>query len=267
VVNTTEDLPTLLLVDDNTEILTYLQGQLNGMYRVITAGDGEVALAMARQQIPDIVVSDVMMPKMDGIELCKHLKMEVGTSHIPVLLLTARTSTVFQVNGLREGADDYITKPFSSDVLRARLSSLLSNREKLRKYYRNQLRFEPGELSETADPEEEFLRKLTALVFERLEEENLRGDVLAHELFMSRSTLFRKIKSLTGLSISAFIRGVKLRRAAERLLSEPQTPIGQIAFEVGFKDAKYFRKSFQQEFDQLPSTYRLTREKGSAPSG
>jgi signal transduction histidine kinase/ligand-binding sensor domain-containing protein/DNA-binding response OmpR family regulator len=267
VIDVTEDLPTLLLVDDNTEILTYLQGQLNGMYRVITAGDGEVALAIARQQIPDIVVSDVMMPKMDGIELCKHLKTEVGTSHIPVLLLTARTSTVFQVNGLREGADDYITKPFSSDVLRARLSSLLSNREKLRKYYRNQLRFEPGELSDTADPEEEFLRKLTALVFERLEEENLSGDILAHELFMSRSTLFRKIKSLTGLSISSFIRGVRLRRAAERLLSEPQTPIGQIAFEVGFKDAKYFRKSFQQEFDYLPSTYRLTRERGSAPLG
>ncbi|WP_026231802.1 two-component regulator propeller domain-containing protein [Neolewinella persica] len=262
-----EHQPTLLLVDDNTEILAYLKGQLNGTYRVITAGDGEAALALARKQIPDIVVSDVMMPKMDGIELCKHLKTTVATSHIPVLLLTARTSTVFQVSGLSEGADDYITKPFSSDVLRARLGSLLNNREKLRKYYRNQLRFEPGELPVEADPEEEFLRKLTTLILERFDEDNLSGDILAKELFMSRSTLFRKTKSLTGLSISAFIRGVRLRRAAERLLSEPQTPIGQIAYEVGFKDAKYFRKSFQQEFDELPSIYRSTRQNGNASSG
>jgi AraC-like DNA-binding protein len=105
------------------------------------------------------------------------------------------------------------------------------------------------------------------LIFDRLEEENLSGDILAKELFMSRSTLFRKTKSLTGLSISAFIRGVRLRRAAERLLSEPQTPIGQIAYEVGFKDAKYFRKSFQQEFEHLPSTYRSTRQKGDAAAG
>ncbi|MFK8165216.1 MAG: two-component regulator propeller domain-containing protein [Lewinella sp.] len=258
--------PTLLLVDDNAEILAYLEGQLNELYRVITARDGEAALELALKQIPDIVVSDVMMPKMDGIELCKHLKTEVATSHIPVLLLTARTSTVFQVSGLKEGADDYITKPFSSDVLRARLGSLLSNRNKLRKYYRNQLRFEPGELPVKADPEEEFLRKLTTLILDRLEEENLSGDILARELFMSRSTLFRKTKSLTGLSISAFIRGVRLRRVAERLLAEPQTPIGQIAYEVGFKDAKYFRKSFQQEFGDLPSTFRSTRQNGDAAS-
>lgn len=262
----TADLPSLLLVDDNTEILTYLKGQLEGMYRVITARDGESALALARKQIPDIVVSDVMMPKMDGIELCKRLKTEIVTSHIPVLLLTARTSTVFQVSGLKEGADDYITKPFSSDVLRARLSSLLNNREKLRKYYRNQLRFEPGEFREVADPEEEFLRQLTTLILDRLEEENLSGDLLARELFMSRSSLFRKTKSLTGLSISAFIRGVRLRRAAERMLSEPLTQIRQISYEVGFKDAKYFRKSFQQEFGQLPSTYRLDKQDRNDPS-
>lgn len=261
-----DKLPTLLLVDDNPEILSYLLNQLNGLYRVLTASDGIEALQIAGQQPPDIVVSDVMMPNMDGIELCKQLKSNVGTSHIPVLLLTARTSTVYQVNSLQIGADDYVTKPFSSDVLRARIQSLLNNREKLRKYYLNQLRFEPGKLKSGPDPEEKFLSDLIALIEKSLGEENISGDFLAQELFMSRSTLFRKIKALTGLSISAFVRGVRLRRAAERLLSEPQTPISQIAFDVGFMDSKYFRKCFRQEFDSLPSTYRTERrQKNTSP--
>ncbi|OAV45281.1 hybrid sensor histidine kinase/response regulator transcription factor [Lewinella sp. 4G2] len=246
----------LLLVDDNAEILSYLTGQLSKEYRIISARDGEEALGKAKEVMPDLVVSDVMMPKMDGIELCKRLKTEISTSHIPVILLTARTSTVFQVNGLREGADDYVTKPFSSEVLHARIRGLIGNREKLRKHYLNQLRFEPGVVTVTDDPEEQFLRQLTELIENQVGSAELSGDSLAKANFMSRSTLFRKLKSLTGLSISAFIRSVRLRLAAERLRAEPQTPISQIAFEVGFKDAKYFRQTFQEQFGTLPSKYR-----------
>ena len=262
----TADTPTsLLLVDDNPEILEYLRRHLSVRYAVITARNGVEALELARENIPEVVVSDVMMPEMDGIELCKRLKQDVATSHIPVLLLTARTSTVYQLTGLREGADDYVTKPFSTEVLLARVSNLLQNRERLRSHYLNQLRFEPRQLPPTDDPEEAFLRKLTEIVTENVEEAELTGDFLAAKLFVSRSTLFRKIKSLTGLSINAFIRSVRLQRAAERLVAEPHLSISQIAYESGFKDAKYFRKTFQKQFDALPSEYRIPEADAGEP--
>ena len=259
---TPENQASLLVVDDNPEILDYLHRHLSRHYSVTTANNGKQGLEYAREHGPDVVVSDVMMPEMDGIEFCKHLKNDVATSHIPVLLLTARTSTVYQLTGLREGADDYVTKPFSTEVLLARVSNLLENRARLRSHYLNQLRFEPRSLPPTDDPEEAFLRKLTGIVTEHIEQDDLSGDFLASKLFVSRSTLYRKIKSLTGLSINAFIRSVRLQRAAERLLAEPHLSIGQIAYESGFKDAKYFRKTFQKQFDALPSEYRIPEGDG-----
>ena len=173
------------------------------------------------------------------------------------MLLTARTSTVFEIEGLKTGADDYVTKPFNANVIKARISSLLENREKLKMYLQNKVRFEPTlpELEADADTENLFIHKAILLVEKNLDNQEFGIETMVSELHMSQSTLFRKIKSLTGLSLTAFIRSVRLKKAAY-LIATTDLNMNQIAYEVGFNDYKYFKTSFKKQFDCLPSQYK-----------
>jgi signal transduction histidine kinase/DNA-binding response OmpR family regulator len=247
---------TLLLIDDSEDIRAYLAGLLQDEFDILEAENGAVGLKMALESMPDLVISDVMMPEMNGIDLCAELKHNMATSHIPVILLTARASEAYELGGLKTGADDYITKPFNPLIVQMRIRNILDNRRKLTAFYLKKVRFEPevgGEVAENLD--EIFLKKATDLVNGNLQNEHLGIEMMVDHLFMSQSTLFRKIKSLTGLSITGFIRAVRLKKSAQLIL-QSNIKMSDVAFEVGFNDYKYFKKSFLQQFCCLPSEYR-----------
>lgn len=247
----------VLIVDDNEDIRKYLNSLLKDDFRVLEAENGLVGLQIAKTELPDIIVSDIMMPEMDGITLCQEIKSQIATSHIPIILLTARTSVVYEVNGLETGADDYVTKPFNPVIMKTRINNILENRKKLRGYFLNRVRFEPDnqEINEGNNMDEAFVEKAIKLVSDNIANEAFGVDMLVQELYMSRSTLYRKIKSLTGLSITGFIRSVRLKKAAQLILND-NTKLSQVAYEVGFNDYKHFRLSFQQQFGCLPSDYK-----------
>lgn len=253
----------VMIIDDNPEILSYLNDILSNDYHIIEAENGKQGLEKALEEVPDLIISDVMMPVMDGMALCKELKTNINTSHIPVILLTARTSTVYEIGGLKIGADDYITKPFNATVIKARVSSLLENREKLRIHFQNKIRFEPtaAEVEQDADTENSFIHKAILLVEDNMDNEAFGIDDMVNEFNMSRSSLFRKIKSLTGLSLSAFIRSVRLKKAALLILTDDDISLKEVAFQVGFNTYKYFKTSFQKQFDCLPSRYKELNQK------
>jgi signal transduction histidine kinase/DNA-binding response OmpR family regulator/ligand-binding sensor domain-containing protein len=247
---------TILLVDDSDDIRQYLAGLLQDEFEVLEAEDGSVGHKMALEAMPDLIISDVMMPQMNGIELCRELKHNMATSHIPIILLTARASEAYELNGLQTGADDYITKPFNPLIVQMRVRNMLDNRKKLKAFYLKKVKFQPvteGEPAENLD--EVFLNKAIELVNSNLQNENLGIEMMVDHLFMSQSTLFRKIKSLTGLSITGFIRALRIKKAAQLIL-QSNMKMSDVAFEVGFNDYKYFKKSFQQQFGCLPSEYR-----------
>ena len=248
---------TLLLIDDNQEILDYLKDILSDSYNIITANDGDQGFTMASTEIPDLIVSDVMMPGKDGITLCKELKSQIITSHIPIILLTARSSTVFEIQGLQTGADDYVTKPFNPTIIKARIASLLENRKKIRALLLNKIQFEPtlNEVEKDTNTESAFIHKAIILVENNLQNSSFSIDNMVAELNMSQSTLYRKIKSLTGLSLTSFIRSIRLKKAAHLILIDDLN-LSQIAYEVGFNDYKYFKISFEKQFECLPSKYK-----------
>ena len=246
----------ILIADDNEDIRVYLRSLLSEEYHIWEAEDGEQALAMIQKEMPDLVISDVMMPKMDGIKLCHEIKNQINISHIPVILLTARTSIAYEMDGLQTGAEDYITKPFNPGIVKTRVKNILENRKKLREYFLNKVRFEPDSKEVVEhDLDAQFIEKAISLVNANLLNEEFGIETMVDELCMSQSTLFRKIKSLTGLSITAFIRSVKLKKAAQLIL-QTDYKLSQVAYEVGFNDYKHFKKSFQQQFGCLPSDYK-----------
>ena len=255
--NVNDKKETILIIDDNQDILDYLNDILLEKYHVIQAINGIIGFEKASEVIPSLIISDVMMPGKDGITLCKELKSQITTSHIPILLLTARTSTVFEIEGLQTGADDYVTKPFNANIIKARIENLLENRDKLKKHFLNKVRFEPtvSDIENEDDNENAFIQKAMLLVEKNLDNPNFGIENMVNELFMSQSTLFRKIKSLTGLSLTAFIRSVRLKKAAF-LIVTTDLNMNQISFDVGFNDYKYFKSSFKKQFNCLPSQYK-----------
>lgn len=248
---------TLLIVEDNDEIRSYLASILEADYKILQAENGALALEITKRELPDLVISDLMMPVMDGLEYCKKVKSNIETSHVPIILLTARTSTVHEVDGLKSGANDYIRKPFNPAIIKSRISALLENRKRYREHLTNKIRFEPID-ADTTDFEEQFLHKVITLVENNLTNPDFGIKNLMEELYMSQSTLFRKVKSLTGLSISGFIRSVRLKMAAKIIL-EQNIKLSQVAYDVGFNDYKYFKKSFVQQYNCLPSEYKAKK--------
>ncbi len=252
----------ILIIDDNPDIRDYLKDILSDTYTIFLAENGDQGFEIASAEIPDLIVSDVMMPGKDGITLCKELKSQIITSHIPIILLTARSSTVFEIEGLQTGADDYVTKPFNPVVIKARITNLLESRKNLRALLLNKIQFEPtlAEIEKDTNTEGVFIHKAIVLVENNLQNSSFSIETMVEELNMSQSTLYRKIKSLTGLSLTSFIRSIRLKKAAHLILIDDLN-LSQIAYEVGFNDYKYFKISFEKQFKCLPSKYKAKMTK------
>jgi signal transduction histidine kinase/ligand-binding sensor domain-containing protein/DNA-binding response OmpR family regulator len=243
----------LLIVEDNDELRDYLFQLFETDYQVLTAEDGMVGWEKALAQLPDLVISDVMMPRSDGLELCQRIKQHPKTAHIPVVLLTARTAETHQLEGLGMGADDYVSKPFNPSLLQAKAEGLLRNRRKLHEFYQRRILLQPTEIV-VADADREFLEKAMAVVEKHLGDSEFNVQVLVGEMAMSSSIFYRRIKSITGQTVVEFIRDVRLKRAAQ-LLTQTTLRVSEVGFEVGIENAKYFRQVFQKLYGMTPSEY------------
>ena len=246
-------LPRLLVVEDNDEVREYLCQLFATDYQVLSAEDGVVGWTTALAQLPDLIISDVMMPRSDGLELCQRLKQHPKTAHIPVLLLTARTAETHELEGLGMGADDYVSKPFNPTLLHAKADALLRNRRKLHEFYQRHILLQPTEIV-VADVDREFLEKAMRVVEQYLGDPEFGVPVLVREMAMSSSVFYRRIKNITGQTVVEFIRDVRLKRAAQ-LLAQTTMRISEVAFEVGIENAKYFRQVFQKLYGMAPSEY------------
>ena len=256
--------PILLIVEDNEDIQKYIAESFSDSFEVITGSNGEEGKQQALNRIPDIIVSDIMMPVMDGITLCRQLKEDVRTSHIPVILLTAKDSLQDKEEGYEVGADSYLTKPFSASLLRSRINNLLDSRKKLIAQFQqagtnhnpnSHLDEKCSIITEALSKlDNEFIEKITQLVEDNLSSEKIDITYLSDKMCMSGSTLYRKMKALTGLSTNEYIRKVKMQNA-ERLLLEGKYNISEIAYKIGMNSTGYFRQCFKDEFGVSPSDY------------
>jgi len=249
-----EKLPRILVVDDNQDIRTFIQSNLSSIYNIIEAADGMQGMEMATENMPDLIISDVMMPITDGIEFCRQIKSDRQTCHIPVVLLTAKSADESKIEGYETGADDYLVKPFKLDILKARIKNLLENRRLLRRSYSDNIAAEPEEFTSNAI-DHELIKRIYAIVEERIADTDFNPDILARELLMSRSSLYMKIKAITGESVSIFVRNIRLKKAAE-MLKQQKHSVTEIAYNVGFNQTQYFSKCFKEVFGMTPSEYR-----------
>ena len=249
------DLPLILLVEDNDDMRAYLRGNLEKNFNIIEAIDGKQGLKKAVENTPDIIISDVLMSKMDGIEMCKLLKTNSATLHIPIILLTAQADSGSKINGLANGADDYIAKPFDSQELEVRVNNLIKLRETVRQKFTKSknLVLEPNEVTITPF-DEIFLKKVLESIEKNISDPEYRVDDLGSDISMGRMPLYRKIKALTGQTAVEFIRTIRLRRAAQ-LLKQHQLTVSEVTYEVGFNDLQYFRLCFKKQFGMSPSVY------------
>lgn len=249
----------LLIVEDNADLGDYLKGVFGEHYQVTLAGDGASAWACIEDLQPDLVLSDIMMPGLNGLQLCEKIKHNPKTAHIPVVLLTARAAAVQELEGLSTGADDYIAKPFNVQILSAKIRTLLRNRDISRDYYQRQILLQPEQVA-IPDEERLFLEKAMKIVETNLTNPEFNVQALVSRMAMSQSVFYRRIKSLTGQSVIEFIKDIRLKRAAQ-LLKNPHMRISEVAFQVGIEDPKNFRVSFQKLYGSSPSQYaRLHRE-------
>ncbi|WP_188771322.1 response regulator [Emticicia aquatilis] len=246
----------LLVVDDNEDIRTYIRSIFEKEYKIVEAVNGKDGVEKARTQIPDIIISDLMMPEMDGFEFCKILKADEKTSHIPIVMLTAKANVESRIEGFQLGADDYLTKPFNSHEMQARVKNLLVIREKLKKYYQQSEKTEVIEAEIKINLiDERFIQKVRETIDANLANSQFSIEQLADEVSLSTTQLRRKIKALSNLTIVEFIRLYRLEKAAH-LLSQNAGNVSEIAFNVGFDSLSYFAKVFQETYGVLPSDYR-----------
>lgn len=249
-------LPKILLVEDNNDFRHYLQEELRRHFVVFEASDGEEGEAVALQQKPDIIITDLMMPKMDGIELCKRIKHNIDVSHIPIILLTASASMENEERGYKEGADAYMTKPFKWEILTARIHNLLAQRRQQQNEFKQNAEAEAKDV--TIPPaDEDFLNKALRFVEKNMDNSEYSVDELSDDMAMSRATLFRKMRSVIGMSPTDFIRNTRLKRAAQ-LITEGRLSVTEIAYSVGYSSPGHFTKSFKKEFGVLPTQYHKT---------
>ena len=249
----TEELSNILIVDDNADMRHYLRTLLASRFYVLEAPDGQSGLQLARESVPDIIISDVMMPIMDGLQFCKSLKEDFITSHIPVILLTARSTDTQQMEGYDHGADAYMTKPFRADLLISRIDNLLRSRQKLQEAFRGGRQADEQVKLTTQD--KLFMDHLREVVREKMSNPKLKMDDLGDDLGISRVQLYRKVKVLTGLSPVELLRQMRLERARTLLNSTTQT-VAEIAYEVGFGTPSYFTTCFKKQYGKLPMEFR-----------
>jgi signal transduction histidine kinase/DNA-binding response OmpR family regulator len=243
----------VLVVEDNADMRNYVAEQLGDSYKVELAGSGQEGLLVAQESIPDLVVTDLMMPEMDGLELCKLLKSDERTSHIPVLVLTAKAGMNSKLEGLETGADVYLTKPFDARELKAQVQNLIRQREKLREIFATSDPFAPQDIHWTS-LDQQFLQKLLDLLERKYQDPKFGSQELQKTLNLSKTVLYRKIKALTGQSPTEFLRNFRLKRAAQILLNNGET-VSQTAFSVGFNNLSYFAKCFKELHGVSPSAY------------
>ncbi|MFI5237349.1 MAG: two-component regulator propeller domain-containing protein, partial [Ignavibacteriales bacterium] len=247
------DKPSILVVEDSKDVRTYLTVLLKSDYRIYEAVNGDDGLKKTSELLPDLIISDVMMPAMNGVEFCKKVKTDWLTSHIPVILLTAKASDESKIQGLETGADDYLTKPFSSKELSVRIKNLLEQRKNLRERFSKEIKVEPASIAVTS-LDNEFLQKAFTVAEKNLSNTEFNSEAFAKEMFVSRSQLHRKIIAITSQAPGEFIRTYRLKRAASLIL-EKRLSITQIAFEVGFSSSSHFTKAFRNHFNCLPTEF------------
>jgi YesN/AraC family two-component response regulator len=243
--------PVVLVVEDQPDVRKYIRQKLNSDYSVVEAKNGVEGFAIAKEQVPDIVVSDVMMPKMDGFELCGLLKMNAITSHIPVILLTARAADADRLGGLETGADAYLVKPFNTRELQIWVRNLIEIRNKMRAKLSDKLVVKPSEITVTSK-DRIFMQDVLTIAEKHLSDENFSVEELASELHVSTSQINRKLKALINQSAQQFIRSVRMQRA-EELLKKKAGTVAEVAYEVGFSDPGYFTRVFKNYFGYPPS--------------
>lgn len=248
-----ETKPIMLIIEDNKDVMSFLEEHFEEKFNIVTAFNGQEGVEKAISTVPDIIISDVMMPVMSGTMLCSTLKTDNRTSHIPIILLTARSQVANTLEGLETGADDYITKPFNIRIVEAKVWNLLEQRQLLRERYKKEITLQPRNLAITS-PDEVFLNKVMAYIEANIAEVGLNVEDLAKEVFMSRTTLYRKIKALTSQTTVEFIRTVRLKRAAQLLKTDNYT-VNEIAYMTGFTDTDYFRKCFKEQYKQTPTEF------------
>jgi len=244
----------LLIIEDNEDLLKLMVKLLSTEYNIKTATNGRTGLDIVKTENIDIVVSDIIMPEMDGIELCKEIKNNIESSHIPVIMLTSKMSDDDRINAYESGADAYINKPFNLSLLHARINNLLKAREHTSRNFKNQLVFESKELNYTT-LDEEFLKKAIDCVHKNLDDPDYDQTQFIIDMGTSRSTLFRKMKSLTGMSYVSFIRNIRLKAACRIIEEKKQIRISELAYAVGFNDPRYFSTCFKKEFGMQPREY------------
>lgn len=243
----------LLLVDDNEEILEFLSSDLGEKYTIVTAHDGQEALNVLATENVHLIVSDVMMPVMDGFELCKSVKSDFHHSHIPVILLTAKNTLQSKIEGLELGADAYIDKPFSPEHLQVQIANLLLNRNKIKDYFANSPMVHIKSMA-YSKADEQFLETLNEAILAHIEEPELDVEHVAKYMNVSRPTLYRKIKAISNLTPNELINIARLKKAVV-LLAERNHNINEIATMVGYTSATHFGRSFQKQFGMTPSDY------------
>jgi YesN/AraC family two-component response regulator len=257
--------PILLVLEDNRELLDFIISIFTEDYHVIFAEDGEAGLNLATETIPDIIISDILMPKMDGKKICKAIKADFKTSHIPVILLTALSSKHHEKEGILVGADDYIVKPFDPSLLKIRVDQLLSTRRLLREKYNRENILHPAEKS-VSSPDDKFLQKLVGIIENNIADPTFGTIKISREIGVSRTQLYRKMAALTEMTVKEFIRSVRLKRACQLILQEEMN-ISEVAYSVGFQQVAYFRKCFKEVYKMTPSDYIKKNSKLIAENG
>jgi signal transduction histidine kinase/ligand-binding sensor domain-containing protein/DNA-binding response OmpR family regulator len=251
--------PHLLIVDDNEELLRYIQSILSKFYLISVAHNGVEALEMIKIEEYDLIVSDVMMPQMNGIDLCKYLKGNIETNYIPIILLTAKSSMDDLIEGVEIGADAYITKPFNLTYLRARIDQIIESRQILRTKF-SQISPQNLNLEKGGGVENKFMYEVTEIIISHITDENLNGSIIANELRMSRTSLHRKLKSIAGISAGELIKNIRISKASGELLQTNYT-ISEIAFRNGFNSLSYFSQCFTTSYGMSPKEYRQKNAK------
>jgi ligand-binding sensor domain-containing protein/signal transduction histidine kinase/CheY-like chemotaxis protein len=252
---------TILITEDNAELRAIIRETFEGKYHLLEAEHGLLGWETAIEQIPDLIISDVMMPEMDGFEFCQRLKTDERTSHIPVILLTAKSSQTDQVSGLETGADLYLTKPFSTKILELNVRNLLSSREKMRQKFNHQINPASTNNTNGADDEtyvnpidKEFLDKVIKLIEDHMDDPAFGVDMLSRKVGMSQPILYKKLKAITSMSVNDFVKSIRMKQAAV-LLQQKRLAVYEIAYTVGYSDSKYFSKEFKKIYGKSPSEY------------
>jgi DNA-binding response OmpR family regulator len=241
----------MVIVEDDLQICTYLTEEFSKYYKTFSAENGKEALKLILKKMPDIIISDVVMPEMDGLELCRRIKGNIETSHIPIIMLTAKVEMENQIDGLETGADAYIQKPFNMRYLKVLVKNILEKRSNMFRAFSQNNIVIPSELS-TNKIDEEFLQKVIHYIEINIENTQLSVDLLAQNMNLSRSQVYRKIKALTDFTANEFIRQIRLKKSL-KLLSEGSMNISEIAYKVGFSSQSYFTRSFKEYYGKSPT--------------